>query len=62
MADRAHLPIAKQAAALNISRGSVYLLAPAGVGLRPRADAADRRAASGVPLCGQPMRTGGWLK
>ena len=42
MIDRAHhLPITKQAPALNISRGSVYYLALAGVGGGPRAHAAD---------------------
>jgi hypothetical protein len=46
MIDRAHdLPIAKQAEALNISRGSVSYLSRAGVGDRPRDHAADRPAA-----------------
>ncbi len=55
MIDRDHdLPVSKQAEVLRISPWQHLLSAAAGVGSRPRADAAARRAAPGVPFRREP--------
>ncbi len=55
MIDRSHaLPIARQAKALNISRGSVYYLPRSASAARSRHYAPHRRIASRLSVRGQP--------